>query len=170
MKTTKESTRLPSSAEKASRKSMNELLNRDKYRHVLVKDKIPGVAVNFRNVDWYRRQGYEVVSSDTVVTGHEGLTLMAITHDEFAKREEERSARDNRGHGPEEDREAYEQGLRSGVVVRETQGFRLSELGSQLPSRSEIEQREAQAEFNAMALQGVPEIRRAAESVARDAE
>ena len=40
--------------------------------------------------------------------------------------EGERAQRDNRGHVPEEDREAYEQGLRSGVVVRESQGFRLS--------------------------------------------
>jgi hypothetical protein len=170
MKTTRESTRAPGSTIKARQEKMEQLLDPAVFRHVLVEDKIPGVPVNFRNVDWYRRQGYEVVSADSSVTGHEGLTLMAITHDEFAKRESERERRDNRGHVAEDDREGYEQGLRQGVVVREAQGFRLSELGSQLPSRSEIEQREAQAEFNAMSLNSVPAIRRAAESVARDAE
>lgn len=161
MKTTQEPTRAP----KAS-KPVN-LLDQSKYRRVLVEDEIPGVDHNPHDVDWYMNQGYEVASTDRAVTGHKRLTLMVIPHEVYNEREAQRLAKGQAGYVDAGDTQAVAKGLTSGVMQREGRGYKLSEMGAALPSRSEIESREATAEFNAMTTDH-PAVLQAAETVAKE--
>lgn len=170
-KTTQEAVRLPLADQK--KKDADEVAgfkyDHKKYDYVLVEDKIPGVRMNQRDINYYKRLGFDVASKDGEVTGHEALTLMARPKkigDEHRRKESIRNNRDKKRPGEMATRAE----LAEGVVQIEKKALRLKDMGGALPDESEIRRRNKDIEERTAGLEDNPILQHAAMTNLEDIE
>ncbi len=142
MRTEGEQTRLPKGAKDTQATGFER--DTERFDYVTVQNKIPGVPLNPRDVGYYKSIGFETVSTDENITGHEALTLMARPKDIGARLKAEQSARDNAIYGTSEqtDKEMLSP---EGSLVKSKDAFTLGALGAELPTQMELSAQEAAA-------------------------